>query len=67
LFFGFRLGEISCPTRYFEEASSIDLASSIVYGMGVLRTSIEFRLGRMGIRAPYLRPEGRRLSLPDGR
>lgn len=42
--FGFRVGEISCPTRYFPEASSINLRRSVVYGLGVLRTSVEFRL-----------------------
>jgi glycosyltransferase involved in cell wall biosynthesis len=43
----FRVGEISCPTRYFPEASSINLRRSIVYGLGVLLTSAEFRLHRM--------------------
>ena len=45
----FRIGEISCPTRYFPEASSINLRRSIEYGLGVLRTSVEFRLHRMHI------------------
>jgi len=49
IYAGFRIGEISCPTRYFAEASSIDLASSILYGLGVLRTSVLFRLNRLGI------------------
>jgi glycosyltransferase involved in cell wall biosynthesis len=43
----FRVGEISCPTRYFPEASSINVRRSIVYGLGVLLTSAEFRLHRM--------------------
>jgi glycosyltransferase involved in cell wall biosynthesis len=43
-YFGFRIGEISCPTRYFEDASSINLARSIVYGFGVLHTAIKYRL-----------------------
>jgi glycosyltransferase involved in cell wall biosynthesis len=38
---GFRIGEISCPTRYFEEASSINFSRSVVYGLGVLKTSWE--------------------------
>src|SRR5262249_60288511 len=46
--FGFRIGEVSCPTKYFPEASSINFRRSIVYGMGVLRTSMEFWLDRMG-------------------
>lgn len=49
LFFGYRVGEISCPTKYFEEASSIDLKNSLRYGIGVLTTSIKFRLQRMGL------------------
>jgi len=47
--FGFRIGEISCPTRYFPEASSINLPRSVTYGMGVLGTAATFRLHRMGI------------------
>ena len=48
-FFGFSVGEISCPTKYFEEASSISLKRSIVYGIGVLKTSVEYRLQKMGL------------------
>ena len=47
--FGFRIGEISCPTKYFAEASSINFSRSVVYGLGVLRTSLQFRLQRMGL------------------
>ncbi len=50
LFYGFRIGEISCPTRYFEEASSINLQRSVVYGLGVLGTSAGFLLHRLGMR-----------------
>ncbi len=50
LFYGFRIGEISCPTRYFEEASSINLQRSVVYGLGVLGTSAGFLLHRLGVR-----------------
>lgn len=42
--FGFRIGEISCPTRYFPEASSIGLGRSITYGFGVLGTALKYRL-----------------------
>jgi glycosyltransferase involved in cell wall biosynthesis len=45
----YRIGEISCPTKYFPEASSINFRRSVVYGLGVLRTSISFRLARMGL------------------
>ena len=53
---GARIGEISCPTRYFPEASSINFRRSAVYGLGVLRTSILFRLAKWGIyKAKYFR------------
>jgi glycosyltransferase involved in cell wall biosynthesis len=47
--FGFRIGEISCPTKYFEEASSINFRSSVKYGLGVLATTGSFVLHRRGI------------------
>jgi glycosyltransferase involved in cell wall biosynthesis len=43
-FFGYRIGEISCPTRYFEDASSINFSRSVKYGLGVLSTSLKYRL-----------------------
>lgn len=49
IYFGFRVGEISCPTRYFAEASSINFQRSVVYGLGVLWTSVRFRLQKLGI------------------
>jgi glycosyltransferase involved in cell wall biosynthesis len=49
---GFSIGEISCPTRYFPEASSIDFPRSVVYGLGCLATSLEFRLWRLGLLRP---------------
>ena len=53
---GARIGEISCPTRYFPEASSINFRRSAIYGLGVLRTSLQFRLAKSGLaRAKYLR------------
>lgn len=45
-FFRYRIGELSCPTRYFTEASSINFARSIKYGLGVLATSAKYRLHR---------------------
>jgi glycosyltransferase involved in cell wall biosynthesis len=47
---GFRFGEISCPTRYFESASSINFRRSVVYGFGVLETALRFRLARAGVK-----------------
>jgi glycosyltransferase involved in cell wall biosynthesis len=49
IFAGARIGEISCPTRYFPEASSINFRRSTVYGLGVLKTSLEFRLAKWGV------------------
>jgi glycosyltransferase involved in cell wall biosynthesis len=46
---GARFGEISCPTRYFEEASSISFRRSVTYGFGVLATSLRYRLHRWGV------------------
>ena len=49
IFFDHRIGEISCPTRYFAEASSISFRRSVKYGFGVLFTSAAFRLQKMGL------------------
>jgi glycosyltransferase involved in cell wall biosynthesis len=49
LCFGFQIGEVSCPTRYFPEASSINFRRSVKYGLGVLWTSLRFRLQKAGI------------------
>lgn len=46
---GYEIAEITCPTKYFEEASSINLKNSFIYGIGVLRTSIQYRLSKWGI------------------
>lgn len=52
---GFRIGEISCPTKYFEEASSINFRRSVVYGFGVLWTALRYRLQAWGLaRFPFL-------------
>lgn len=45
----FRMAEISCPTKYFEEASSINFSRSVTYGLGVLRVSLLHRLCKMGL------------------
>ena len=61
--FGFSIGEISCPTRYFPEASSINFSRSVVYGLGVLGTSAKFRLHRWGWRHyPLFDESGRKLG-----
>jgi glycosyltransferase involved in cell wall biosynthesis len=49
IYFDFRIGEISCPTRYFSEASSINFRRSVVYGLGVLWTALRFRIQQWGV------------------
>jgi len=49
LWFGHTIGEISCPAKYFPEASSIGLLRSIRYGFGCLRTALTFRFAKMGL------------------
>ena len=64
IYFKYRIGEVSCPTRYFREASSIGFARSVRYGLGVLATSIKFRLQRMGLgRFRIFNPSGGKLML----
>jgi glycosyltransferase involved in cell wall biosynthesis len=66
IYFNHRIGEVSCPTRYFAEASSIGFARSVKYGLGVLSTSIKFRLQRMGLgKFRLFDPGGRKLRLTD--
>jgi glycosyltransferase involved in cell wall biosynthesis len=52
----FKIGEISCPTKYFPEASSINFRRSVIYGFGVLWTAVQFRLARLGFRQTLFRP-----------
>ena len=49
IYFGFRIGEVSCPTKYFVEASSINFRRSVEYGLGVLTTSLQFALQKCGV------------------
>jgi len=49
-YFGFRIGEVSCPTKYFPEASSINFRRSVTYGLGVLATTLQFALQKWGLR-----------------
>jgi len=49
VYFGFQIGEISCPTKYFEDASSINFRRSVTYGFGVLATSLKFLLQKWGM------------------
>ncbi len=49
VFLGFQIGEISCPTKYFQEASSISFGPSMRYGFGVLKTAVQFFLQKRGL------------------
>jgi glycosyltransferase involved in cell wall biosynthesis len=48
-FNGFEIAEVTCPTKYFDEASSINFKRSLIYGLGVLRTSFQYRLQKWGL------------------
>jgi glycosyltransferase involved in cell wall biosynthesis len=64
VYFGFHIGEVSCPTKYFKEASSINFRSSVKYGMEVLATTLQFAMQRVGL-LHLLRfsPQGRKLDV----
>src|SRR5271165_2262998 len=64
VYFGFRIGEVSCPTKYFEEASSINFRRSVTYGLGVVGTTLQFALQRFGLmHLPRFSAKGRKLDL----
>ena len=64
LWFGFQLGEASCPTRYMEEASSISFRRSVRYGFGVLGVSLKFMAAKIGLARPAIfNAGGRRLPI----
>jgi glycosyltransferase involved in cell wall biosynthesis len=50
----YTIGEISCPTKYFPEASSINFIRSCIYGIGIVKTSFQFRLWKIGILRPKI-------------
>ncbi len=63
VYFGFRTGELSCPTRYFREASSINFRRSVKYGFGVLGSLAKYALSKAGIKEFMLfSSRGRRLK-----
>jgi hypothetical protein len=59
--FGLRRGEVSCPTKYFEEASSINFRRSVKYGFGVVATTLQFALRKTGAVRRF-NPQGRKLE-----
>ena len=65
VWFGFPIAEVTCPTRYTADSSSISFRRSVVYGLSVVGASLRFRLARMGMKPPrYLRAHGRTLGAP---
>jgi glycosyltransferase involved in cell wall biosynthesis len=67
IYFGFGVGEISCPARYMPEASSMNFRRSVGYGFGVLKTSLEFRLQRAGLAQVKIFQQGHDDRLCSGR
>jgi glycosyltransferase involved in cell wall biosynthesis len=65
-YFGFKIGEVSCPTKYFPEASSINFRRSVKYGLEVLSTTMQFALQKWGLaHFAMFNPEGRKLETGD--
>ena len=62
LFNGYKIGEISCPTKYFKEASSINFIRSCKYGLEVLLVSLKYRFAKMGIKVNLFNNGGRILD-----
>ncbi|HET7441341.1 MAG TPA: glycosyltransferase family 2 protein [Terriglobales bacterium] len=63
IYFGFRIGEVSCPTKYFAEASSINFRRSVKYGLGVVATTLQFSLQKLGLVCfARFSPRGRKLD-----
>ena len=55
---GMEIAEVTCPTRYFKEASSINFRRSVIYGLGVLKVCLQYRLHKWGMRSAYLNGRG---------
>ena len=63
MYFGFSVGEVSCPAKYFKEASSIGLSRSVIYGLGVLSTAMKYFLSKRGSkRYVIFNPDGKKLT-----
>jgi glycosyltransferase involved in cell wall biosynthesis len=65
VYFGFRIGEISCPTKYFDDASSINFKRSVVYGIGVLTTALQFLLKKWKLARPTFLEDRDAFRLPQ--
>ena len=63
LYFGFDVGEVSCPTLYFDDASSISFSRSVTYGLGVMQTAIKYAMARRGMgHFRIFNPNGKKLE-----
>ena len=64
MYFGFSVGEVSCPAKYFEEASAISFRRSVTYGIGVLHTAMKYFFSKRGYNKhyPIFNPEGKKLN-----
>jgi glycosyltransferase involved in cell wall biosynthesis len=64
-YFGYEIGEISCPAKYFEEASSINFSRSMKYGLGVVGNSIKYRLNKWKILRSkiYYKPKEKKIKI----
>lgn len=63
LYFGFEVGEVSCPALYFDDASSISFSRSVTYGLGVLQTAIKYAMARRGLgHFKIFNPNGKKLT-----
>jgi len=64
LYFGFKVGEVSCPALYFDDASSISFRRSVTYGLHVLKTAIQYFFSKRGWTHPSIfNPDGKKLEL----
>jgi hypothetical protein len=62
---GYEIAEITCPTKYFSDASSINLRNSTIYGIGVMKTALQYRLDKWGIiRNRLFHPQTRKAQSP---
>jgi len=58
----YKIGEISCPTKYFKEASSINFVRSCQYGLGVLGLSLKYRLAKFGLKSKIFKEDAKKLD-----
>ncbi|MCH8158216.1 MAG: glycosyltransferase family 2 protein [Nitrospinae bacterium] len=63
MYFGYNVGEVSCPAKYFEEGSSISFGRSVTYGIGVLQTAVKYFVSKRGCkRHAIFNPDGKKLD-----